>query len=127
LALTAIAWVFMNRQADQHTGGKESYQKDWQAKAQMKELEFSLWLEKRKTGRYPTEKDGGLGSAVLQRHRDKNKEEIGEPREVTEKLKDPWGRRFQYRFPGVHNKGGYDLYSLGADGIEDTEDDIKNW
>ncbi|RBP48139.1 type II secretion system protein G [Roseimicrobium gellanilyticum] len=127
LVMTAIAWVFMNRQAAQHTGGKESYQKDWQAKAQLEELKFSLWLARRSNGKYPSEKDGGLGSVVLRRHKDEDKEEIGEPEEVTEKLKDPWGRRFRYRFPGVHKKDSYDLYSLGADGIEDTEDDIKNW
>ncbi len=41
-------------------------------------------------------------------------------------LKDPWGRPFRYRFPGVKNHGWYDLYSLGPDGIE-SEDDITNW
>lgn len=127
LALTILLWLLGENRAKQHPRGSEGVVEDVQALSQLKELEFSLWLEKRKTGRYPSEKDGGLGAVVLQRHRDKNKEEVGEPREVTEKLKDPWGRRFKYRFPGVHNKDGYDLYSLGADGIEDTEDDIKNW
>jgi hypothetical protein len=89
LVLTILAWVVMNKQANLHTGGKKGYQEDWQARAQLEELRLSLWLERRKTGRYPSEKEGGLGSAVLQRHRDKNKDEIGEPEEVTEKLKDP--------------------------------------
>ncbi len=39
---------------------------------------------------------------------------------------DPWGRPFQYRSPGTHNKENYDLFSFGPDGIE-SEDDIKNW
>jgi len=39
---------------------------------------------------------------------------------------DPWGNVYQYKKPGVRNKGGYDIYSLGADGVE-SEDDIGNW
>lgn len=39
---------------------------------------------------------------------------------------DPWGREYQYKCPGVHNPNGYDLYSLGKDGVE-SEDDIGNW
>jgi general secretion pathway protein G len=39
---------------------------------------------------------------------------------------DPWERPYQYRFPGVHNKLGYDLYSFGPDGRE-SDDDIHNW
>ena len=40
--------------------------------------------------------------------------------------KDPWGRDYQYRFPGTKNKGGYDLWSTGPDAIE-NENDIGNW
>jgi general secretion pathway protein G len=39
---------------------------------------------------------------------------------------DPWGNLYIYRFPGQHNPGEYDLYSLGSDGREGT-DDIDNW
>lgn len=40
---------------------------------------------------------------------------------------DPWGEPYQYRYPGVKNKGGFDLFSKGADKTEGTEDDIGNW
>jgi general secretion pathway protein G len=40
--------------------------------------------------------------------------------------KDPWGRDYVYRAPGAHNIDGYDLSSLGPDGIE-SADDIVNW
>lgn len=40
---------------------------------------------------------------------------------------DPWGRKLVYRNPGKHNSGGYDVYSLGNDGLDNTEDDIGNW
>jgi len=40
---------------------------------------------------------------------------------------DPWSNTYHYKSPGSHNKSGYDLYSLGRDGIEGTDDDIGNW
>jgi len=40
---------------------------------------------------------------------------------------DPWLEPYRYRFPGTKNKGGYDLYSVGPDKIEGSEDDIGNW
>lgn len=39
---------------------------------------------------------------------------------------DPWGNPYQYRFPGTHNPGSYDLWSNGPDGVE-SSDDIGNW
>lgn len=39
---------------------------------------------------------------------------------------DPWGNEYKYASPGTHNND-YDLYSLGPDGIEGTNDDITNW
>ena len=42
--------------------------------------------------------------------------------------KDPWGHDYQYRLPGQH--GSYDLYSLGADGVEGGEGnnaDLTSW
>jgi general secretion pathway protein G len=42
-------------------------------------------------------------------------------------VRDDWGRPFVYRVPGEH--GPYDLYSTGADGIDDrgSNDDISRW
>lgn len=40
---------------------------------------------------------------------------------------DPWGEAYRYRFPGTKNSGGYDLYSIGPDKVDGTEDDIGNW
>jgi len=39
---------------------------------------------------------------------------------------DPWGREYKYKCPGEHRAADYDLYSLGKDGTEST-DDVKNW
>lgn len=42
-------------------------------------------------------------------------------------LNDPWKRPYQYRYPGVRNKGSYDVWSKGSDGEDGTTDDIGNW
>jgi general secretion pathway protein G len=43
---------------------------------------------------------------------------------------DPWGRPYTYRCPGTENPSGYDLLSLGRDGVPggDGEDaDVTSW
>jgi general secretion pathway protein G len=42
-------------------------------------------------------------------------------------LLDPWGEPYQYRYPGTHNKDGYDIWSKGPDKTDGTDDDIGNW
>lgn len=53
------------------------------------------------------------------------------PSNYTPKLKklllDPWGNPYHYKRPGAKDKGGFDVYSAGADGLADTADDIGNW
>lgn len=39
--------------------------------------------------------------------------------------RDPWGREYRYRSPGEFTID-YDVWSLGADGQEGTDDDIAN-
>ncbi len=45
--------------------------------------------------------------------------------------KDVWHHDYGYRYPGIYNTNGYDLYSCGPDGISKTGgedlDDINNW
>ncbi|OQB14136.1 MAG: Type II secretion system protein G precursor [Candidatus Omnitrophica bacterium ADurb.Bin205] len=40
---------------------------------------------------------------------------------------DPWGRPYMYKYPGERNPDGYDLFSTGRDGQQETADDIGNW
>ena len=42
--------------------------------------------------------------------------------------KDPWGNAYRYEFPGQNNKFGEpDIWSLGPDRKDNTEDDITSW
>jgi general secretion pathway protein G len=40
---------------------------------------------------------------------------------------DPWNHPYQYRCPGTHNPDSFDVFSMGPDGLPDTDDDIGNW
>lgn len=40
---------------------------------------------------------------------------------------DPWKNEYIYMYPGENNESGYDLFSMGPDKEEGTEDDIVNW
>jgi general secretion pathway protein G len=42
--------------------------------------------------------------------------------------KDPWGNDYQYEFPGTHGKKKEpEIWSMGPDGQDNTEDDIVSW
>ena len=42
-------------------------------------------------------------------------------------LADPWGKVYEYKYPGEVNTESYDLWSNGPDGQEGTDDDVRNW
>ena len=42
--------------------------------------------------------------------------------------KDPWGHEYQYEYPPSRNERDFpDIWSLGPDGEDGTDDDIGNW
>ena len=41
--------------------------------------------------------------------------------------KDPWGNAYRYRNPPAKRGVDYELFSMGPDGIEHSNDDIGNW
>ncbi len=102
------------------------YPKTRIARIQIMELEGALQLFHDDIIRYPTAAEG-LDALV------KNPEDLKSWKgpyltKLTkpEIPKDPWGRSYVYRCPGQH--GAYDLFSYGADGIEDGEEkDITSW
>lgn len=85
-------------------------------------LEAPLMQYKLHTGSYPSTAEGI--AALLTAPSSKASKWRGPY--VKQIPNDPWGNPYQYRFPGVKNPGGYDLYSFGPDGVE-SADDIGNW
>jgi general secretion pathway protein G len=95
------------------------------AKIQIESLINILDLYKLEIGAYPSEQDGI--EALIEAPADAERWDGPYVRKRDE-LVDPWGRLFTYRFPGEY--GDFDLYSLGADGVEggDGEDaDVTSW
>jgi general secretion pathway protein G len=95
--------------------------KDQIAKIQIKELEGALQLYSFDMGRYP---DSGEGLEALIRNPG-NVDSWKGPYLAKQMPKDPWGRTYMYRSPGMH--GDFDLFSFGADGVEGGDDDICSW
>jgi len=40
---------------------------------------------------------------------------------------DPWDRPYQYAYPGKYDESMPDIWSLGPDGQDGTEDDVVSW
>lgn len=40
---------------------------------------------------------------------------------------DPWGNPYRIAVPGKKNSESYDIWSVGPDGQDGTDDDIGNW
>jgi general secretion pathway protein G len=96
------------------------------ARLQLERIAGALDLYRLEVGRYPTAQEGGLRALVEQ--------PAGVARwngpylKKQEAVTDPWGQPYGYRFPG--QRGEYDLWSLGADGVEGGEGenrDVTNW
>ena len=93
--------------------------------AKIHSLETALVSYKIETNWYPTTEQGLLALVV--------KPTTVMPQKPFHQLIPPelmidsWNHEFQYRIPGIHNPDGYDVWSLGPDGVNGTEDDIGNW
>ena len=87
-------------------------------------LSLALRLYELDNGRYPTT-DQGL-EALLKKPASPPSPQNWKGPYIEQEPLDPWGRLYQYRFPGSHPPRDYDLLSLGPDGTA-SEDDIGNW
>lgn len=88
------------------------------ANVQIKNIGDALELYKIKFNRYPTTAEG-LQALT---------KPPGGKKPLMENIpKDPWDADYIFVCPGTHNNSKFDLQSKGADGVADTEDDIKNW
>jgi general secretion pathway protein G len=80
-------------------------------------------------GKYP-DTDEGL-AALLKPKNQVDDERYNGPYLGNDKLEDPWGKPYEYRSPGDVHEEGFDLWSRGPDGKDNSgkegSDDIKNW
>jgi general secretion pathway protein G len=93
--------------------------------SKIKSLETGLTSYKIGSGRYPTQAQG-LDALVTRPTIDPKPGHWSQVAKA-DGIIDAWGHKFIYRNPGKRNNGGYDVFSMGPDGLENTEDDIGNW
>lgn len=88
-------------------------------------MKTALFTYKMQMGNFPTTEEGL--QALITAPQGKGDRWRGPYIEGNSIPLDPWKQPYQYRFPGVRNKDGYDLWSIGPDGKDQTDDDIGNW
>lgn len=117
LIILGLVAMFAVPQAMKYLGGAKSDA----AQIQIQNLGTILDLYRLETGRYPRQ-DEGLVSLV---EKPAGAEVWNGPYVKKRKMiTDPWGQPYVYVFPG--EKGDFDLYSLGADGVEGGEGEDKD-
>ncbi len=105
-------------------GGKTKQAQIAATQADVKAFSQAVALFEMDCGSYPST-DLGLQALVVQ---PPNCTNWKGPYIESGKIKDdPWGHKYMYKCPGEKLPHSYDLYSLGPDGVEGTDDDIGNW
>ena len=104
-------------------GGKESIAKNFVTSS----IEPSLTSYKIHMGNYPSTAEMKDFAALLTAPSKGASRWKGPYIKGNQGIADPWNNNYQYRFPGTKNPGGYDLWSMGPDGTNNTADDIGNW
>ncbi len=107
--------------------GKSEQARRAAAKADIEaNLSMALDMYELDNGTYPTTSQGL--KALVQKPSDPPVPENWSGPYLKKKVipRDPWKNDYVYAFPGSHNTEGYDLSSLGQDGVE-SGDDVISW
>ncbi len=101
--------------------GKTEEAKITRARSDIAALGTALGIFEITLGQYPTS-DQGLHALIEDPGIEGWKKRFVQKNSI----KDPWGNDYSYAYPGSHDND-YDLFSVGPDQQEGTEDDIGNW
>lgn len=87
-------------------------------------LKMALKMFKEDCGRFPTTAEGW--KALMEPPTNDLAKGWGGPY-LDQVPVDPWGHEYVYCCPAIYSTNGYDLYSLGPDGVDNSGDEIANW
>ncbi|MCM8812143.1 MAG: type II secretion system major pseudopilin GspG [Candidatus Omnitrophica bacterium] len=87
-------------------------------------LSLALRLYEVDNGRYPTTEQGL--KALLEKPAAPPLPTNWKGPYIEQEPVDPWGKPYNYRYPGTHPPRDYDLFSYGPDGVQ-SDDDVTNW
>lgn len=102
--------------------GRTQEAKITRAQQDIKNIGMALSMYEIQIGSYPSS-DQGLMALV----EDPGVEGWTKPFTQQKTFRDPWGNDYRYNTPGDKSGMEYDLYSIGPDGQDGSEDDIGNW
>ncbi len=91
------------------------------AKGEIANIKLALKLFRLYSNRYPTTEEG-LDILLVPPDSKDWKEPF-----LEDKPNDPWEQKYKYRYPGTHDKTGCEIWSIGPDGKDGTEDDVSSW
>ena len=103
--------------------GTDDVAREMRVESDVKGIATQLKLYEARNFQPPTPEQGLMALVSLP-----DKEPIPErwSQLLDEVPKDPWNRPYQYLYPAARSGQKYDLFSLGADGVE-SDDDLGNW
>ena len=95
------------------------------AKAQIEAFEQNLDVYRLGLNDYPATSDGL--DALINPPASADNRWVGPYLDAREVPLDPWGQPYQYSYPGANNQHKPDIWSMGPDKSDGTDDDIVNW
>ncbi|GHE99832.1 type II secretion system major pseudopilin GspG [Thalassotalea profundi] len=104
--------------------GSQDQAREQKAVIDIGALETALGMYRSQNYNYPTTEQG-LEALVVETDVEPLPRRFPEGGYIKRLPKDPWGNDYQLLNPGEHGK--MDVFSLGPDGLPDTDDDIGNW
>ena len=102
------------------SGGHAERMRYGRADTAMSVLQIALQIYHLKNKELPTTSQGLLALV-----RPQESASVGEPFLKLESIIDPWGHPFQYRSPALEAGRPFDLWSVGPDGSDGTDDDVS--
>ena len=114
-----IVLVFlMSLLALRYRGGAD-YDRNTAARADLTAIETQLNVYKKQNGSYPTTEQGLRALVVQPTSSPVPQDWVQLFRELPV---DPWQHAYIYRFPSAKDANTFDLFSLGPDGVESSDD-----
>ena len=117
--ISLLAFIVVTNVDKTLTGGQTSITKSFVNGS----LSTPMMTYKLAMGRYPTTEEGL--NALLKAPEGTEDRWAGPY--VRDIPKDPWGNDYQYACPSTRSRDAYDIWSMGPDGKNNTDDDIGNW
>jgi general secretion pathway protein G len=122
LLVLAILVVLASMVVTMFGGTQEQALKD-AAKGQVGIFKSAVNLYKYHMKSYPA----GLEGLITRPGDDASKDWHGPYIDASKVPLDPWDRPYKFAAPGKHNTDSFDVWSVGPDGQDGSEDDVGNW